>query len=297
MLFRALVVLAMTAGIARAEPDVSACCGKQRASLGTFFRGITLGQTTTVTLPSAEDLGAYVEVELEKKGQRIDGVVIDISDMVREPPLCPVLRDKLVKAWGPLTDGRWEARGHVVEFAMGDQRGCSLHFSRVVPRDAWLSESRRSVVPLWAIGKTVTELKTALAALEPADRDPASYGPSFSWHDIATDGTEIELVAYHARGRVIAIEVAVDGDAGVQAWQRLNALFGAPGRAVVHDDSQVWRWRRSPGIVLDNWIGAGTVPPPGKASPRQDLNPKAPFATHTTLVFGVKPPISSSTSP
>src|SRR3954466_2050096 len=101
-----LVVLVLRTAIAAAAPDVSTCCGTDRASLGAFFRGITLGQTTTPTLSPAANLGAAVSVELEKKGARLEGIAIRINDAA----LCTVLRDKLVKAWGPPTDNRWASR-------------------------------------------------------------------------------------------------------------------------------------------------------------------------------------------
>ena len=45
-----------------------------------MFRGIALGQTSRPTLPPAESLGPDIEIELEKQGERVEALVIHISD-------------------------------------------------------------------------------------------------------------------------------------------------------------------------------------------------------------------------
>lgn len=286
----ALIVLVMTANNALAEADVSSCCGAERASLGSVFRGMVLGQATKATLPPTEALGSDIELELEMNGTRVDGVVITISDTVREPPLCPMLRDKLAKAWGPPTGDRWEARSRdrALEFTISNPPSCTLHFYRIVPANKWLNTSRRSVVPLWAIGKPSTQLERALAPLQPEVQDTEYSPPSLRWHDTAISGEKIELTAYYARSRVIGIEVRLEVDPDLQAWRRINAVFGAPGPVDVGDGMQTWRWPRAPGIVLENWVGDRLPPRPGQ--PRnQDMHPKKPDETYTTILFGVTP--------
>jgi len=288
---RAVIVLVMTASTAHARPDVWSCCGAERASLGSFFRGIMLGQTTAPTLPPAENLGPDIGVELEMDGTRVTGVVIQISDTVRQPPLCPLLRAKLTKAWGPPTEDRWEApsRDRAVELTMLDPPSCTLRFFRLVRPDQWLNRSRRSIVPIWAIGKPISQLKTALAQQQPEDQDPEIFPPSFRWQGTMISGDPVSMIAYHARGRVIGIEVDLLFDPDQQAWRRLDAVFGAPDPVVVHEAMQTWRWRRAPGVVLENFAGTLPTPAPGQPIGTQDMHPTEPYSTPSTIVFGVKP--------
>ena len=281
---------AKTQATASAPPDPSSsCCGTERATLGSLFHGITLGQTTRPTLPPAAGLGPYIGLELEMNATRVDAIVIRISDMVRQPPLCPVLQDRLAKAWGPPTDHRWEAGDRAVEFTTGDPPSCALRFYRMTPPEQWLNASRESVVPIWAIGRPITELRVALAPLQPEERDPKYFGPSIRWQDISISGDKIWLTAFHQRGRVIGIAVELDEDRGLKAWRRLDAMFGAPDPAHVHEDTQSWKWRRGPGISLSNWVGALPRPAPGQPVRTQDMHPTKPFESHTAISFGVIP--------
>ena len=62
-----------------------------------------------------------------------------------------------------------------------------------------------------------------------------------------------------------------------------------PDPVVVQEDMQTWKWRRAPGIVLENWVGDLPRPAPGQPIGTQDMNPKEPYANPTTIMFGVKP--------
>jgi len=285
-----VVVLVGRSVAAYASPSLSSLYGSERASLGSFFGNFKLGQTVEPTLPT-DTFG----VELETNNARVDGVVISISDTASAPP-CRQLRTQLEKAWGTPADHWggviWQARSRdrAATFEMTSAPGCRLHFYRLVPPNQWLNTSKQSSVPIWAIGTSIADLKAALTTVRPAERDPAFYPPSIDWEDVSINGDHAKLTAYYKHGKVIGIECELDYDLDLQAWKRLNALFGTPGPAVVQTDNQQWRWRRAPGIVLDNWVGDLPTPAPGQPLGTQDMHPTEPNSNHTRIVFGVKPP-------
>jgi hypothetical protein len=146
---------------------------------------------------------------------------------------------------------------------------------------------------LGEIGRPITQLKAALAPVQPEEQDPKIFGPSIRWRDLSISGEEIWLTAYYAGGQVIAVAVELDMDSDLRAWHRLNAMFGPPGPARVDTDNQRWEWNRAPRIVLDNFVGDLPTPAPGQPLGTQDMHPAQPNGSHTSILFGVKPPSPS----
>jgi hypothetical protein len=272
--------------------DLSMYFGTERATLGTWFGKLALGDLDTPALPAAS---AGVEVRLVTIGRRLHGIDIEFPE-----PSCDELTLRLAKLWGPATDEGWQAKssgqGAKLEPSLGVDYPCKLRFFRRVSPEQWLNTSRHSVVPLWAIGKPAAELESVIATLQPEqDQDTGSL----SWKDTAIDGSRVSLTAYVRDKRIAAVGVSTEFEAhdNPYVWKRLRAMFGKPDPAATRDDSLEWRWRGPPRIVLDTFVGDG-VPPTYDPRTKRFTSPRIPAwrlddagksGFPLSIVFGVPP--------
>ena len=252
----AILVVALAGPAQAAQPDLSIYYGTERATLGAWFGTFTFGGVDAPQLPRPQ---AGVEVELVRIGHRIDGVTIQFP-----AETCDDLESALTKRWGSPNGTSLEygvawssksgAQGAKFEGNSGFDLPCRLLFFRRVSPQQWLNTSRKSVVPLWAIGKPAAQLEAAIAMLEPAHEDN-----TIRWEDTAIDGTHATLSA-ELRGTKIARVVVQTEDAGDKpAWHRLLAMFGKPSSSKVVEDTVSWRWHHAHGIEVSTFVG--TLPP------------------------------------
>jgi hypothetical protein len=137
----------------------------------------------------------------------------------------------------------------------------------------WLNTSRKSVVPIWVIGKPATELEATISVLQPTRNDT-----EIAWEDTALDGSRVRLTATLSGTRIQTIR-ASSSMAPEQEWKRLIAMFGKPGAAVMDDEGTVrWTWRKAPGVQIATF--AGSLPPP---------TPPAEPGFPIEITFGARP--------
>jgi hypothetical protein len=280
---RLLVVLTAVAAahFAAAETahDLSGYYGTEPATLGSWFGKLAIGGVEQPRLPQAMP---GVDVRLVTSGQRIDGVDIKIA-----ADSCAQVERHLAKLWGPPGDEGWlsksGAQGARLEKSVDLDGSCELRFFRRVTPQQWLSWSRQSVVPLWAIGKPVAELETAISGFLPEHDDE-----DIRWRDTAIDGTHVALTASVRAKRVVGITVSTEmGSRSAPVWQRLRAMFGPPDSATTHEDSHRWEWRRALRIEVSTFVGdlpptrPGT-PPRIAPTPAMPRDPGFPLS----IVFG-----------
>lgn len=236
-------------------------CGAQPATFGTLLDGIELGRVVDklpeVTPPSD------VKIALLTTGRRVDGVDITIP---ADPgwASCYQFTKQLHKQWGDPSESSggseiWRDAAHHRVATFTDNVGdCSLRFSREVPAEQWLNKTKSSLVPIWAIGRKVTELEKALG-LPPGD-DP----DELTWRDesLGDPFSDIELTAHVRRGRIIGITVAPPFESAVAdiLWKRLKTLYGAPDIVTGHEDAMEVRWRRA-GISAGKYWGQDALVP------------------------------------
>lgn len=258
------------AGPPRATPPVEAertldlLCDTQPASLGSVFAGLELGRVVDRLPDVPPPSGLDVKISLLTTGRRIDGVDIKIPF---DPGWagCYQFAKQLHQRWGHPSEAdegseTWHDVAHdrVATFTQNFS-DCTLRFFRVVSPEQWLNETRSSRVPIWAIGHPVAELEAALG-LPPGD-DPREL----RWRDesLGDPFSDIELTAHLQRGRVVGIAVTPPFDNPVAdiLWQRLKALYGAPGVVESHEDTMEVRWRRVPGIRVGKYWGHDALVP------------------------------------
>jgi len=251
-----MVLVALTAAprFAGAEvaDDLSGYYGTERATLGSWFGKLAIGGIDKPRLPPATP---GIDVRLVTSGERIDGVDLKIP-----ADSCAPLERRLAQLWGPSTDEGWQtksgAQGARLETSVDLDNACELRFFRRVTPQQWLSWSRQSVVPLWAIGKPVSELEAAISALGPERDDEA-----LRWRDTAIDGRHITLAASVRASKVVAITVSTDMSShSTPVWQRLRAMFGAPDSATTHEDAYRWLWSRALRVEVSTFVGDLPVP-------------------------------------
>jgi hypothetical protein len=277
-----LVALTAVAGAETAQ-DLSGYYGTQRATLGSWFGKLAIGGIDKPPLPRAT---SGVEVRLVTTGERIDGV-----DIKFPADTCAELEKRLVQLWGPSSgDEGWQAKSGAqaakLEKSVDLDLSCELHFFlRVTPKQ-WLNWSRQSVVPIWAIGKPVSELEAAISVLQPDHHDQ-----ELRWRDTAIDGTRVTLSANVRANRVVGIGVSTEMSShSAPVWQRLRAMFGPPDSATTHEDTYRWEWRRALRIEVATFVGdlpplrPGTPPSAAILAPTPAMPPDPGFPL--SIVFG-----------
>jgi hypothetical protein len=156
----------------------------------------------------------------------------------------------------------------------------------VTPKQ-WLSWSRQSVVPIWAIGKPASELEAAISVLQPEHDEQ-----ELRWRDTAIDGTHVTLTAHVRAKRVVGIGVSTEMEShSAPVWQRLRAMFGPPDSATTHEDTHRWEWSHALHIEVDTFVGTlpptrpGTPPSAAKLAPTPAMPPDPGFPL--SILFGV----------
>jgi len=264
----ALAVAAPRVAAAELTP---AYYGTERATLGSWFGKLEIGGIDNPQLPQAT---SGVEIRLVTSGLRLDGVNIKVP-----ADSCAQLESHLVHLWGPAHgDEGWQTKsgdqGARLEKSVDIDLSCELRFFRLVTPQQWLSWSKQSVVPLWAIGKPVSELEAAISALQPEHDDEV-----LRWQDTAIDGTHVTVTASVRAKRVVGISVTTDlSSHSTPVWQRLRAMFGPPDSARTDEDTYRWRWRRAR-VEVTTFVG--DLPPL-----RVGSSPRAPVLAPTPA----KPP-------
>jgi hypothetical protein len=274
------------AGLPAIQPDskpqptdtarqLAGCYGTERASLGSLFGELTLGRVEPQPeLPPPEKLGLGISFVMN--GQRIDGVKILIPDQ----DLCMPLEHRLTATWGPPDESSahrawWQDRDRVAVFDGENTAGsaCTLRFDRRVAPETWLSWSRESVVPIWAIGRAAVDLEVVLAPLhaESQNDENDKERVSIQWEDASIDGNLVRLTAHIRRRRVIGIEVMLEEHVALESvWSRIKAMFGAPDSALKdRDGMDHWRWRGKLGIEARQFHGDCISGCPISKSPSQ----------------------------
>lgn len=196
---------------ARAE-IVHRLVGDEVASLGPAFAGIQLGGSSA----QAEDLAVErrmrslrdtydVDPTLLREGDTLAGIDIRLRE-----PLCGELAVMLPKRWSPgdVVDGRrvWMTGNQRVVLESAET--CTLRFERVVHVADWLSGSRTSLVPTWAIGQPAAALVDTIG-----DRaNVTSFEVRWTVPGIGVGTGGTTLVAQVRKGVVVSLAARVQTD-------------------------------------------------------------------------------------
>jgi len=237
--------------------------GAEVATLGTGFGGIALGmkEADLRSEPiSSLEVAASVDIELLPNGT-LDRIVIEAERGAADDDkaeMCARLGEDLREAWGRGLTDDYERRYWVNPVA-GTRASlhpvdddCKLYFERFVAPNVWINKSRTSVVPVWLVGQPITKLRQHLAALTEFDDTDAEV--RWLGHGVGAGMGETRLVAYLAKGKVVALTAAVDTLSAThdQVLEHLTSLHGEPAE---HDEGLGWKTR--PAIQLDTREGAG----------------------------------------
>jgi hypothetical protein len=218
--------------------------GATPASPGSAFATTQLGTSA----PAREDLYLRdADVEATFDGDRfLQTITIEPAadlDDTDHQELCELLRLQLVDAWGDGlalgTTWTWSDAATGMRARFVRDTSCELRFDRYASLARWLDRTRDSIVPLWAVGRPVSELVGHLEP-RPGVSRIVEESQRLSWEDLGIGGAgRTGVIADVRDGRVIAVSAIVSADppAKRELLAELTALFGTQ-----RDDGDQWHW-------------------------------------------------------
>jgi len=202
--------------------------GKDPATLGTLFAGVTLGAPGDDALAAKIREAAsehHIHIDFEHDLKQLVGVAIDVGGYEND---CAGFDEDLRAAWGPSTSGDAD---HGVWFGNGqraqlDVAHCKLFIERTVDAATWIGHGD-TIVPLDFIGKPAKALAAKLGPTVDADET------MMAWQQVGVGngGSGMTtLTAEIANGKIVALTAHANVDIATRAdiEDRLTKLFGAP---------------------------------------------------------------------
>jgi len=225
---------------ARRDAVIPRLVGTAPASLGSLFRGLTLGAPAGSFQPEGTRQAIQEVADVASVSFDVDAISLNAVEITLDDG-CEKLAQRLRTVWGPADHGRW-ADPVAHRRASLDEDACLLHVERYADVETWLGKDATSIVPLDLLHKPEAALRERLAARLLGDEDT-----SIAWDDLGTGGGQgrTHLAATFAHGKVVGLTASQDG--GLLTYHllrdRVTAILGHEPEEDVENDAYVWTGR------------------------------------------------------
>ncbi len=170
---------------------------------------------------------SFISIDVASHVEALHIDVGALGDEDARADLCDRFTAALEARWGETDDNVWFVPGGLARaFLTVDHHVCRLTFDRAVPAERWLGTDPQAVVPVWAIGTSMTKLSAWIRSEQEGDderRDWSSLGRG-------AGRRSTQLVAHGRGGKVVAItaRVVTTRDEVSSLLEVLTERYGEP---------------------------------------------------------------------